>query len=358
MPDSFTSSLGLCQPEVGASRDSWGAKWNQNATILDEFVSVAMPIGSVLDFAGAQAPQGWLICDGRSISRTTYSDLFAVIGTVWGAGDGSTTFSLPNPNGRSSVGPGTVTDAGGRTRAFTFAQQNLGYVWNVIGQTHLPNYALATDTQGYHSHGGATVNAGAHYHTTDAQGTHSHSGATAGNNVDHTHTGYTDAQGNHAHNVPSNASVNNPGGATTAYAWGGIAAYIQTDTQGNHQHNIQTYGASTSHTHGIYADGNHAHTTTWVGDHAHGINGDGSHAHNVSLNGGGQPFEVMAPVIVLTKIIYAGQQAVTRAATAALEATVESDELAQIREELEQLRSLIYARRPHRVMSAPSRGMH
>ena len=48
----------------------------------------------------------------------------------------------------------------------------------------------------------------------------------------------------------------------------------------------------------IPADGNHAHTTTWVGDHGHGIYGDGSHAHNVYLNGSGALFEVMGPVIV------------------------------------------------------------
>jgi microcystin-dependent protein len=353
----LTPNLGLELPTVGANRDTWGTLLNGNFNILDDYVSVAMPIGSVLDFAGPQAPQGFLICDGRSVSRTTYSDLFAVIGTNWGVGDGSTTFSLPNPNGRSSVGPGTVTDAGGRTRAFTFGAQNIGYVWNVIGQTHLPNYALPTDVQGYHAHGGATVAAGAHYHVTDAQGQHSHSGATAGNNVDHTHGGYTDAQGNHAHNVPAQGGTS-AGSPPSAFLWGGIAAYIQTDTQGSHQHNIQTYGASTSHVHGIYDDGSHAHTTSWVGDHGHGIYGDGSHAHNVSLNGGGTPFEVQSPVIVMTKIIHAGQQAVTRAATAALAATVESDELARIREELEQLRSLIYARRPQRVMSAPSRGMH
>ncbi|HZS80053.1 MAG TPA: phage tail protein, partial [Herbaspirillum sp.] len=253
-----------------------------------------MPIGSVLDFAGAQAPQGWLICDGRSISRTTYSDLFAVLGTVWGAGDGSTTFNLPNPNGRSSVGPGTVTDAAGRTRAFAFAQQNLGYVWNVIGQAHLPNYALGIDYQGYHSHGGATTNAGAHYHTTDGQGSHSHGGATGG---DGNHQHGTDTQGAHQHFVT--AAYMNAGGN----AFSGSAQTIQntglyTDVQGAHSHTTTTAGF---HYHTLSADGYHAHTTSWVGDHGHGINGDGSHIHNVYLNGSGTPFEVMAPVIVMTK---------------------------------------------------------
>jgi hypothetical protein len=248
------------------------------------------------------------------------------------------------------VGPGTVTDAGGRARAFTFGAQNLGYVWNVIGQTHLPNYALPTDTQGYHAHGGATTGSGGHYHTTDAQGTHSHGGGTGGDGY-HTHT--TDAQGNHQHAVT--AVYMNAGGQS----FGSGAQSIQntglyTDFQGQHAHNV----SGGYHSHAIANDGNHTHTTTWVGDHVHGIYGDGAHAHNVYLNGGGALFEVMSPVIVMTKIIHAGQQAVVRATTDAVAATAEQDELAAIREELEQLRSLIYARRPHRVMSAPLRGMH
>ena len=53
-------------------------------------------VGMVSPYAGTTAPEGWLICDGSAISRTTYSDLFSVIGTIYGAGDGSTTFNLPN----------------------------------------------------------------------------------------------------------------------------------------------------------------------------------------------------------------------------------------------------------------------
>ena len=101
MPDAYTANLALVKPEVGASRDSWGSKLNENMDTLDEFIGMAMPIGAVLDFAGPQAPPGWLICDGRWVSRTTYSALFAVIGTSWGAGDGSTSFALPPTPGRA-----------------------------------------------------------------------------------------------------------------------------------------------------------------------------------------------------------------------------------------------------------------
>jgi microcystin-dependent protein len=52
--------------------------------------------GMIADHGGTTAPTGWLACDGQAVSRTTYADLFAAIGTTWGAGDGSTTFNVPN----------------------------------------------------------------------------------------------------------------------------------------------------------------------------------------------------------------------------------------------------------------------
>lgn len=71
------------------------------------------PIGAILAFGGATAPAGWLLCQGQAISRTTYAALFAVIGTAYGAGDGSTTFNLPDPREAALVGAGTnVLNAG------------------------------------------------------------------------------------------------------------------------------------------------------------------------------------------------------------------------------------------------------
>ena len=74
-----------------------------------------LPIGSYIQFAGSQAPAGFLVCNGGAISRTTYSALFAVIGTTYGSGDGSTTFNLPNLTDRflqGSTTSGTVKNAG------------------------------------------------------------------------------------------------------------------------------------------------------------------------------------------------------------------------------------------------------
>lgn len=58
--------------------------------------------GTIQAWGGNTAPDGWLLCDGSAISRTLYADLFAVIGTSYGAGNGSTTFNLPN--GKVAIG--------------------------------------------------------------------------------------------------------------------------------------------------------------------------------------------------------------------------------------------------------------
>lgn len=63
------------------------------------FIGLAVPTGAVISFAGISAPATYLICDGSAVSRTTYADLFAIIGTTYGAGDGSTTFNLPDLRG-------------------------------------------------------------------------------------------------------------------------------------------------------------------------------------------------------------------------------------------------------------------
>lgn len=68
---------------------------------------VNMPAGIIAPYAGSSVPTGWLACDGSAVSRTTYSALFTAISTTWGAGDGSTTFNVPNFGGKSLIGDGT-----------------------------------------------------------------------------------------------------------------------------------------------------------------------------------------------------------------------------------------------------------
>lgn len=78
------------------------------------------PTGAITQYGGSSAPTGWLECDGSAVSRTTYANLFAAIGTTYGAGDGSTTFNLPSfnrrvPVGRGGSGTGTLGSTLGST---------------------------------------------------------------------------------------------------------------------------------------------------------------------------------------------------------------------------------------------------
>jgi microcystin-dependent protein len=316
-----------------------------------------MPIGGLLDFAGGTPPSGWLVCDGRAISRVTYSDLFGVVGTAFGAGDGATTFLLPDFRGRSGVGAGTVTDQGGLTFGFGFATK-WGYVYQTVAQTNLPNYNLTVSTQAGHSHGGASVSAGGHTHGIDAQGNHSHGGASypAG---DHQHTGSTNFTGEHTHQylqaTTGGGSLAAGGSATT------VPAQTATSNAGaaNHAHSF-TSDVAGAHQHNIALDGLHAHTAAFVADHQHVINVDGGHTHTVNLAGGATPMLVLSPVLTITKIVYAGTQASTRAVLDAAPApgsfTDANDEMAAIREELAALRAILAPAR--RVPRSPTRSTH
>ena len=351
MADAYTPSLALIQPEVGASRDTWGTKWNQNATIIDQFVSQFCVVGMIADFAGATAPSGWLIADGRTVSRTTYSKLFAVIGVYWGSGDGSTTFRLPNMIGRSGVGPGTFTDESGLS--YTLGFTNLqGFVTRTITQAYLPAYNLVTDAQGTHNHGGASQ-AFAPNANTDSQGGHTHPGSTA---QSHFHSVSVDAVGDHSHQFTAMQGV------AGALGGGGVSAYSgQTNSTGNaggHTHTA-SLGASGPLSVALVNDGTHFHNVT-VAAHSHGIVSDGNHTHNVNLGGGGASLKTLSPIAVVTKIIYAGAEAAIVTAADIAPAPASSDthqEIESLREEIAALRSLFETPRA-RMLSAPSRGPH
>lgn len=66
-------------------------------------VSDTVPVGAIMEWTTETAPDGWLICDGSAISRTEYSQLFDVIGTTYGEGDGSTTFNIPEIEDTTSI---------------------------------------------------------------------------------------------------------------------------------------------------------------------------------------------------------------------------------------------------------------
>jgi len=89
------------------------------ANTLAPAFAARVPTGTgMLWYGSSDPPSGWLLCDGSAVSRTTYADLFAVLGTTWGVGDGSTTFNLPHTLGASPLGAGTGKAADATAHTF------------------------------------------------------------------------------------------------------------------------------------------------------------------------------------------------------------------------------------------------
>lgn len=92
----------LLKGQLGIETDTLMVKAGNESTAWTgrPYLQGGCPTGGFIYYAGTSLPSGYLPCDGRAVSRTTYSALYNMIGTVWGAGDGSTTFNLPNSFGR------------------------------------------------------------------------------------------------------------------------------------------------------------------------------------------------------------------------------------------------------------------
>lgn len=188
---------------------------------------------------------GWLVCDGRSLLRNSYPELFAVIGTTFGFAD-EDSFNLPDCRGRVMAGASNAHAKGQYAGADTHA----------ISVPELPAHAHtgATASAGTHNHGGSTGTDGAHTHTSNAIGGQGNVGLCV---ADGTNT-VTDAD----------------------------------ETQG--ELNVWTTPR--------------ALTINSAGAHAHTISGDGSHSHNFTSDntGGGQAMSLLQPTIYIGNVfIYA-----------------------------------------------------
>lgn len=112
----------------------------------------SVPAGTVADFAGSSAPDGWLLCYGQAVSRTTYADLYAAIGTQYGTGDGSTTFNLPDCRGRVAAGK---DDMGGSaaSRLTNGVSGVAGATLGAVGGSQAMKQHSHSVTDPSHSHG-------------------------------------------------------------------------------------------------------------------------------------------------------------------------------------------------------------
>ena len=192
--------------------------------------------GIVTPFAGSSAPTGWLLCNGSAVNRSVYADLFAIVGTTYGAGDGSTTFNLPNLIDKFTAGAGSV-------------------------------YALGAN-------GGST--------TTSSAGAHDHTGLTGSTTLTtaqipaHTHTGTSDSTTLTGSFGPFRQSLGPAAGASASgvfstYAGGtsgdannGSSQVVGINMSAPHTHSFtsNSTGGGTGHNHSISTDGTHTHTVT------------------------------------------------------------------------------------------------
>jgi len=179
------------------------------------------PVGTVVPFAGLSAPANWLFCFGQNISRTTYAALFAAISTTYGAGDGSTTFTLPDLRGRVVAGQ---DDMGGSS-ANRLTGQSGGLDGDALGAAGGAETHVLSEAQlAAHDHlvdMGAAINTG-------AGGSHSHSFGYGDRNKsgdgqavsDLSHTGLTKTTstvGSHTHTVDIPAFNSGNAGSGSAH---------------------------------------------------------------------------------------------------------------------------------------------
>lgn len=288
-----------------------------------------VPLGTSLEYAGAGDPADtrFLLEDGRAISRTTYSALFALIGTTYGAGDGVNTFNIPDSRGRVTVGPdnmGTSAGAAGRVTSNNGRGNSAGVESVTLAIANLPAHThgvgtFAMSNSGTHDHAAGTLATASNGDHTHGVGTYAVANAgaiaTGDQSTDHSHTGYTSSVGDHTHYNYNGFVFYNAGGGTGIYSGtsGGYSFSIGGESgAGGHNHGIQTYGVNTGHTHTLPAHG-HGFTgsSATAGAHTHTMSGNvaqnGDHTHTLSgasaSIGSGTAVPNMPPYIVKNKII-------------------------------------------------------
>lgn len=212
----------------------------EGGVVNNNFLGAEVPAGAISIWAGLAAPFGYLLCDGSAVDRTAYATLFTAISTTYGAGNGATTFNLPNLKGRVVIG----VDA---------AQAEFNVLGEVGGAKTHQHAAANTGDGGSHSH--TTTD---HTHTTTD---HSHY-SDHSHYADHSHNATHDhaiSGGSHAHGISGSVSANttsvgraSSGNTSTNFQLGGHAHAdnFAVSTDADHAHNVVSYTGGTSNANG------------------------------------------------------------------------------------------------------------
>jgi len=256
-------------------------------SVLGGATTTEMPTGSVITWVGSPSapPAGWLLCDGAAVSRSTYSSLFAITSTYFGAGDGSTTFNLPDFRGLSLVGAVSANlgvavgnTAGGKVWTYGSADPFIALTHSSDNGSH--THTFTDDSQGGHTH---TIN-----HSTTAENI----GENDAGGHSHTYTATPSTNG-HSHTIGSTGAASGTVSLSTASSNTSAGA-------ASHTHTVPDVSAGNSHTHSVTesvsSSGNHAHgfanptvpsysgTSGAVSGHTHGgtmaADGTAAHAHD------------------------------------------------------------------------------
>lgn len=241
-----------------------GIVWNR---VLDKG-NDGVPVGAIFSFPMATAPTGYLVCDGSAISRSNYSNLFTIIGTMYGSGDGSTTFNLPDYRGQFlrgyDNGAGTDPDAGSRldrgdgtTGDNVGTKQNNGLSshWHIVDPPGTNTY-----DSGNHNHSLSAFSV-----TSGVGGSHNHSVSGISTN--------TSSISNHAHGVSYGTRTVGAGSPYTTIREVTGSFTVGTTSTGSHTHSVFVPAHYTN------SVGNHTHTVTipattslYSGNHSHSLN--------------------------------------------------------------------------------------
>ena len=262
----------------GLDADTLDGKHANDSSILN-------PTGSIIMYGAASAPSGYYLCEGAAISRSTYSALFAVVGTTYGAGDGSTTFNVPDFRDRAPYGASTFT-LGSKTAGEVNSSGQNSTGTGTSGSSGASTVAnntgtgtTGTGTTGSATSGGTAPSIPASTYNTGS-GTSGGSGASTvaantGNAGATTVASNTGSGGSHGHTV----TTANTNSTTDKDVTGAIAAVTAVANVGNHTHAIPSLTVN-SHSHSVpsLTVNSHTHSVPALSIPAMTVN---SHTHSV-----------------------------------------------------------------------------